>query len=1008
VNLDSYYGHYAIYHAVWHGDITSKNHFFYLNPELMTNKWGTNYLWWQFVWDLDLTWTCYYSSVSDPFSNSGVLNYNVINIANRNRVREIHDLLFNPEQTGRLIDEYAAIINDAADGLSMVDADRAMWDYHWVMSDAACSQYRDQCGSNKAGQNRFYKKAESMGYSRSFEGMVQVMKDFVVERQSHMASISSDPDIPYTPTVTYVGAAGFPINGLFFHSTDFADPQGARMPPALKWRIAEVSAASGAEPQEQDNVLVPEEAFWKYFKGRKEPSVAQGAWRQLDFFEDANWVQDDTAIGFGESFLNTTLSDMRYNYSTIYLRKEFTVATVDAFVSLTLEAKYDDGINIWINGHYAGSGNVPSEEMPYTATLSTSSENPNFVVISRPDPGTYLVPGRNIITVQVINSTSSSGDCFADVRLTGELREEPPVTPPAYRRTPGKYEIEPVWESGELAISNTTIRIPASVVKPGHTYRVRCRMRDDTNRWSHWSEPNQFVAGEPISVGVLQDLRITEVMYNPAGANTSKGELNVDSDEFEFIELKNIGEDVLDLKYVSFVQGVTFNFYGSSVTSLGPGQFVLVVRNKAAFESRYGTGLSGIIAGQYIDYNTKLDNAGETVQLVDTWNGTIALFTYSDGRGWPLPADGSGHSLVPLASAIPGEPDGSLDWGGNWRHSAYLGGSPGADDPELPRSVVLNEVMAHTDYSNPAHPEYDSDDWIELYNTGGTGINLSGWYLSDNKNNLKKWAIPSVNIGGGGRISFDEVTGFHNPITTGFGLDKAGEEVLLSFLPGTSADRVVDYVRFKGEENFVSLGRYPDGGLYWLHTPASRDLPNNGGVVDIVVDELMYHPVDANEEYIELYNPTGGRIYLENADGSWRLDGAVDYVFTPGAYINAGDRLIVVGFDPATEWARLNAFISAYGTGPLTAGVDIVGPWSGVLANEGERLALERPQAADLPLEPLSWVVVDEVIYGSVSPWAVEADGLGAALQRNYADRYHSGNDPANWRADWPTPGRNP
>jgi hypothetical protein len=79
-----------------------------------------------------------------------------------------------------------------------------------------------------------------------------------------------------------------------------------------------------------------------------------------------------------------------------------------------------------------------------------------------------------------------------------------------------------------------------------------------------------------------------------------------------------------------------------------------------------------------------------------------------------------------------------------------------------------------------------------------------------------------------------------------------------------------------------------------------------------------------------------------------------------------------------------------------------------VLANEGERLALERPQAADLPLEPLSWVVVDEVIYGSVSPWAAEADGLGAALQRNYADGRHSGNDPANWRADSPTPARNP
>ncbi len=217
------------------------------------------------------------------------------------------------------------------------------------------------------------------------------------------------------------------------------------------------------------------------------------------------------------------------------------------------------------------------------------------------------------------------------------------------------------------------------------------------------------------------------------------------------------------------------------MTNLPAGDFVLVVKDKDAFKSRYGSGWSGKIAGEY---SGKLANEGETISLVDLWNGTIAEFQYNDGRGWPLSADGAGHSLVPLDSALLGQPEGSLNYGGNCRASTYIGGSPGQDDPDPVVNIVLNEVMAHTDYTNPLYPDYDSNDWIELYNTAASPVSLQNWYLSDSADDLKKWAIPAVLIAGYGRLSFDEVTGFHNPITTGFGLDKAGEQVFLSYLPG--------------------------------------------------------------------------------------------------------------------------------------------------------------------------------------------------------------------------------
>ncbi len=1003
VSMERYYSYRCVVEGIHHGDIGyGKNFFFYLNPE--TNIWS------MLPWDVDLTWAeNMYGNGIDIFMNQGdIFSHTTFFTEYQNRMREFLDLLFNADQLYQILDELANIIDPPTGAPTLVEADRAMWDYNPIM----ISPY---VHPGKAGQGRFYQQSAT----KDFRGMVQLMKDYVIyvtnntrywygQSGPSMNEIAADPSIPQTPIITATCPEAYPVNALTFESSPFSDPQGNHTFSAMKWRIAEVEPDSQIvipqDPQSEALVLVPDTAEWKYFKGTEEPSHIQGAWRQIDF-DDSDWLVGHTPIGYGESFIETQLDDMRSNYTTVYIRREFDLADPDVFNNLRLEVKYDDGVNIWINNVHVVSGNTNSDELPYDAVVNNRSEDHSFNTFILSDPGSYLISGTNVVAAQVINTDlRNSSDCFIDIRLTGDMHEadESPSTPLNFSRKPRKYEIDSVWESEDITDFNNSIQIPAGAVKVGRTYRVRCRMKDNTDRWSHWSLPIQFEAGAPLSAGILNDLRITELMYNPV-ASTSND--SIDSDEFEFIELKNIGDEILDLTYVSFADGITFDFNNGNIASLGPGDFVLVVRNKDAFESHYGTGLSDKIAGQY---SGKLSNSGENISLMDLWNGTIVEFEYNDSRSWPLSADGGGHSLVPLTSALLSEPDGSLKYSGNWRASSYIGGSPGMDDLEPVASVVLNEIVAHTDYSNPLYPEFDSNDWIELYNATGTNINLSNWYLSDIISDLKKWAIPAVDIAAYSSISFNEVTDFHNPVGTGFGLDKKGEQLFLSCLPGTSEDRIVDSVRFKGQEDNISLGRYPDGGKYWFNMIPSKNSLNTEPVPDIVIDELMYHPEDVNDEYIELYNPTPVRIYLENTEGTWRLDGTVEYIFPTGTSIPADGRLIVVGFDPVVDNIRLDTFIVAYNSDTLTPGEDIVGPWSGNLSNSSERLALERPQPPDWLGDSVSWVIVDEVIYADVSPWPEAADGTGKALQRISATPSYSGSNPNNWLADFPTLGDKP
>ncbi|MBN1672640.1 MAG: lamin tail domain-containing protein [Kiritimatiellae bacterium] len=487
-----------------------------------------------------------------------------------------------------------------------------------------------------------------------------------------------------------------------------------------------------------------------------------------------------------------------------------------------------------------------------------------------------------------------------------------------------------------------------------------------------------------------QYLRISELMYNPDAG-----------EDYEFIELKNTRGSSLDIANVKFTDGIEFTFPAG--TTLAAGEYIVVVRNKTAFQALYGTGVR--VAGQY---QGALDNGGEELELRDAYNEKILAFAYKDG--WFASTDGDGFSLVMKDLA----PHDAAHWENRsaWRASYTYGGSPGKGDVDL--GIVINEVLTHTD------PPLE--DAVEIRNVSSGSVDISGWYLSDELQSPKKYRVPNGTVlpAGGYTVLYEYQ---FNPTPADpacFALSSHGEKLWLS--AANSIGTLTGYrafADFGAALNGVSFGRYvrSDGEAdypamknrtFGVDSPASlaefrqgRGKTNSGPAVGpVVINEIMYHPAEDGDEFIELLNVSGSTVTLfdpANPLNRWKLTGAVDFVFPPNSELGAGQYALVVGGDPA-------AFRAKYGIG---AGVQIFGPWLGALDNAGEGVRLRLPDAPDPEAGYLvPYPLVDQVRYDNKTPWPESPDGGGPSLERLTSAAY--GNDPANWSAGGVggTPGR--
>jgi len=147
---------------------------------------------------------------------------------------------------------------------------------------------------------------------------------------------------------------------------------------------------------------------------------------------------------------------------------------------------------------------------------------------------------------------------------------------------------------------------------------------------TNWSAPLLRVYLVDEVFAVAGDVAISEIHFRPTEPTPAEREALFEptAQDFEFIELRNVGNRTVNTFEMVLTDGVGG---GSGVTlaplTLKPGEIALVVRDRSAFEARYGTGMSDRIIGEWKE--GALSDSGETLRILARDGSVVQTMTYS-------------------------------------------------------------------------------------------------------------------------------------------------------------------------------------------------------------------------------------------------------------------------------------------------------------------------------------------------------------------------------------------
>ena len=321
-------------------------------------------------------------------------------------------------------------------------------------------------------------------------------------------------------------------------------------------------------------------------------------------------------------------------------------------------------------------------------------------------------------------------------------------------------------------------------------------------------------------------VRITEIMYNPIGG-----------DAYEYIEIQNVGPTPLDLGGFTVDDSDVIYRFPLAVGTIGAGErWVLASSvNPAAFANRYPQ------VRVYGNFTGTLSNGGEMLILRDPAGNIVTMVDYDDENGWPREADGLGQSLELIAL------NGDVGAASSWKASGVAGGSPGqANSAASLHAVRLNEIFANGNATNAA----GSADWIELYNSGATTVNLAGWSVSDDSN-PRRFVFPAgIQLAAGAYLQVWCAT--NSPgLQTGFALS-ANEESVFLYDANTNRVDAVTY-GLQIPTHSIGCGEAVATWTLTVPTPGARN-EEVALSTNVVINEVLANSLPGQDDWLELHN----------------------------------------------------------------------------------------------------------------------------------------------------------